>query len=652
MGNERPRKEWLDWMPLAALLPIGVVLLLSLHEIQDVHRRNIAATLQAVLSTTREGLLTWARQAKGAAGFWANEPRIRRAVAAQVEVRRSDGSLRDSPYLQELRLELEGVVEREQFLGFDVIARDGTHIASDRDELLATRTLSAHDPDTVAAALRGSTVMGTPFVMPSPVLGRVTPVLVVAAPVRSVAGEGEIIAALAFRIDPGRELTQIAHRGQVGAAGETYAFDRHGRVVTELRFAQNLRDMGLLAAGERTSLNVEIRDPGGEVPDGSARPLPRMEQPLTRMATSAVAGIAGVDVEGYRDYRGVEVVGSWLWDQELDLGLATEIDKSSAYGVYVVTRRVVLTACGVMLLATVVLTILLQRRAKDLATGVQREQELRRELEDRVRRLECAETELKDAIRVREEFLRFASHELRTPLTSLRLLYEHMLRSRSQPLMVTLGSKDISRFLKVSSRELARITQVINNMFVVASFAAGPPALNLERTELNEVVRRTARQVTEQLEADGCSLELQLDRSVFGYWDDARVEQVITNLLSNASRHGAGQPITLSVVRQAGFAVISVRDRGVGITPEQRDRLFEPFRWTPEAHSGLGVGLYVCRLIVWAHGGEIVVESEPGQGTTFRVRLPLPPEIEGGDAALAPESERKAAEERSNGGTE
>jgi signal transduction histidine kinase len=652
MGIERRRKEWLDWMPLAALLPIGVVLLLSLHEIQDVHRRNIAATLQAVLSTTREGLLTWARHAKGAVGFWASEPGIRRAIAAQVELHRDDGSLLDSPHLQELRRELENVVRREQCLGFDVIALDGTHIASDRDELLATKTLNAHDPDTIAAALRGSTVMGPPFSMRSPVLGRVTPTLVVAAPVRAVAGGGEVIAALAFRIDPGKELTQIAQRGQVGAAGETYAFDRHGRVVTELRFAQNLRDMGILAAGERTSLNVEVRDPGGEAPDGSWRLLPRAEQPLTRMATSAIAGIAGVDVEGYRDYRGVEVVGSWLWDQELDLGLATEIDKDNAYGVFVVTRRVVLAACGVMVLATLVLTILLQRRARDLATGVRREQDLRRELEDRVRRLECVETELKEAIRVREEFLRFASHELRTPLTSLRLLYEHMLRSRSQPLMVTLGTKDISRFLKVSSRELARITQVINNMFVVASFATGPPALNLERTELNEIVRRTARQVTEQLEADGCSLELQLDRSVFGYWDDARIEQAITNLLSNASRHGAGQPITLSVARQAGFAVISVHDRGLGITPEQQARLFEPFRWTPEAHSGLGVGLYVCRLIIWAHGGEILVESEPGQGTTFRVRLPLPPEIEGGDAAMVPESERKATAERRDGRTE
>ncbi|WP_437318528.1 ATP-binding protein [Sorangium sp. So ce385] len=638
------RRDWHHWTPLAALLPVGLVLLASLHEIQTVHRRNVAAALQAVLSTTHKGLLTWARNTKATARFWAGEPSLRRAVAALIEQRRDNGSLHDSPHLQELRRALDGVVQQNGCLGFDVIAMDGTHIASDRDELIATTTLSARDQDTISASLRGSVVIGAPFRMRSPALGEVVTTLLVAAPVRAPTEGGEVIAALAFRIDPGKELTESVQRGQVGAGGETYAFDKRGRVVTELRFSQNLRDMGLLPAGERSILNVELRDPGGAVLYGVPYPLPRTEQPLTRMATSAVAGNAGIDVDGYRDYRGMDVVGAWLWDPELNLGLATEIDRSEAYVVFYTTRRVVLAACAVTLLVAFVMTLLLQRRAEDLAAGVERERDLRRELEDRVRRLESAETALKEAVRVREEFLRFASHELRTPLTSLRLLYEHMLRSGSQPVVPTMGTKELGRFLKVSSRELARITQVINNMFVVASFSSGPPALNLERADLSELARRTIRQMTEQLEADGCSMELRLGGPVFGYWDQSRIEQVVMNLLSNASRHGAGQPITLSVSAHGGAAEICVHDRGVGLTPEQQDRLFEPFRWKPDAHGGLGVGLYVCRLIVWAHGGEILVESEPGAGTTLRVRLPLPPEAERGDVAPMPQAEASTTE--------
>ncbi|WP_437487113.1 ATP-binding protein [Sorangium sp. So ce1014] len=628
-------------MPLAALLPVGLALLLSFREIQAAHRRNVAAAVQAVLSTTHKGLVTWARQTKVTAAFWASEPSIRRAAIAQLAQRRDNGSLHDSLYLKELRLALGNVVQQTGCLGFDVIAMDGTHIASDRDQHIATKTLSAQDPDTIAAAMRGSVVIGAPFLLRSPVLGEVAATLLVAAPVRALNDGGEVIATLAFRIDPEKEFTETVQRGQVGAGGETYAFDRRGRVITELRFSQRLRDLGLLAAGERATLNVELRDPGGDMSLGVERSLPRSEQPLTRMATSAIAGNAGVDVDGYRDYRGMEVVGAWLWDPELDLGLATEIDKNEAYSVYHATRRVVLAGCAVVLFVTFFMTLVLQRRARDLATGVVREQELRWELEDRVRRLECAEVALKDAVRVREEFLRFASHELRTPLTSLRLLYDHMLRSRSQPVVATMGTKEIGRFLKVSSRELARITQVINNMFVVASFSSGPPALNLDRAELNELVRRSVRQMTEQLEADGCSMELRLGGCVFGYWDRSRIEQVITNLLSNASRHGAGQPITVSVSAENGSALVSVHDRGVGMAPEQRDTLFEPFRWKPDAHGGLGVGLYVCKLIVSAHGGDILVESEPDAGTTFRVRLPLPPEAEGGDVGPVPEPDAR-----------
>ncbi|WP_437289110.1 sensor histidine kinase [Sorangium sp. So ce406] len=624
-------------MPLAVLLPVGLVLLLSLHEIRAVHRRNVAAAVQAVLSTTHKGLLTWARQTKATTAFWASEPSIRRAVAARLERRRDAGAPRDCPHLEELRRELNEIVRQNEYLGFDVIAMDGTHIASDRGDFVATRTLSDHDPGTLAAAMRGSVAIGAPFAMGSPVLDGGAPTLLVAAPVRAPAGGGEIIAALAFRIDPGKEFSETIQRGQVGTRGETYAFDRRGRVVSELRFSQNLRDLGLLAAGKRSALNVELRDPGVDLSYGVPSRLPRSEQPLTRMATSAIAGNAGVDVYGYRDYRGVKVVGAWLWDPELDLGLATEIDRSEAFIVFYTTRRVVLAACAATLLITISMTLLLQRRAKDLAAGVAREQDLRTELQDRVRRLEGAEAALKEAVRIREEFLRFASHELRTPLTSLRLLYEHMVRSRAQPVVPTMGPKELGRFLKVSSRELARITQVINNMFVVASFSSGPPALNLERAELTEIVRRTVRLMTEQIEADGCSLELLLDGPVFGYWDQSRIEQVITNLLSNASRHGAGQPITLSVSSQVSFAVISVQDRGMGITPEQRERLFEPFRWKPDAHGGLGVGLYVCRMIVLAHDGEILVESGTGEGTTFRVRLPLPPDLGGSDVAPASE---------------
>lgn len=125
------------------------------------------------------------------------------------------------------------------------------------------------------------------------------------------------------------EMLQVARTGRTG---ETYAFDRQGRFLSQSRFAAQLREAGLLGHDDAsTALSVEVRDPGVDLTRGERSVLPRAAQPLTRMARDAVAGGHGVDVSGYRDYRGIEVVGAWQWIPELGLGVATEVDAGEAF---------------------------------------------------------------------------------------------------------------------------------------------------------------------------------------------------------------------------------------------------------------------------------------------------------------------------------
>ena len=615
------RADWLLF--LVMLVPIGLSTWVGLSQIDAIHRRQAAATVQTVLAATREGLVTWARHTKSTARSWAGEAGVRRAVLAQSKLRSDGRALHESPHLGELRRLLRNVVQQKQYMGFDIIAPDSIEIASDHGDAVATNTLSRLDPNTVTAALRGSTVVGAPFLVRDMNLDVDVPTMLVATPVHDE--DGTIVAALVFRIDPRGEFSRITQAGRVGETGETYAFDRHARLATESRFDPLLRDIGLLAAGEHSTHVIELRDPGGDMLRGFRAPIPRSEQPLTKMALSALAGTSGLDVDGYRDYRGVEVVGAWVWDPELLLGLATEVDKSQAYSALTATRRVVLRTFLVGLGITLALTVLLQRRARALVRSLDRERELRSELEERVDRLQRVETELKSAVHAREEFLRFASHELRTPLTSLRLLYEYMIRSRPEDPTPVMSPAEVSRFLKVSTRELHRMTQVINNMFVLSTVAAGSAVLNLERVELEELVRNVVRKMQAEVEAEGCTVEVQSEGPVYGHWDRAHLEQVLANLLSNAARFGRKQPITISIGRESGFVVVSVRDRGVGITPEDQETIFEPFRRRQDAQAGLGAGLFVCRAIIEAHKGTITVSSEKGKGATFRVKLPLPP---------------------------
>ena len=126
-------------------------------------------------------------------------------------------------------------------------------------------------------------------------------------------------------------------------------------------------------------------------------------------------------------------------------------------------------------------------------------------------------------------------------------------------------------------------------------------------------------------------MELDVPGRVLGRWDAMRLEQVVTNLLSNALKFGAGCPVLVHLEERAGVARLTVRDGGIGMDAGVRGRLFGRFeRGVSERHyGGLGLGLFISQQIVRALGGHIHVESEPGQGATFTVELPCTPRAEG-----------------------
>ena len=129
-----------------------------------------------------------------------------------------------------------------------------------------------------------------------------------------------------------------------------------------------------------------------------------------------------------------------------------------------------------------------------------------------------------------------------------------------------------------------------------------------------------------QVSLHDCSVRLTgADEAILGRWDKTRLEQIIGNLLSNAIKYGAGKPIDVTVARTGTHATVSIQDRGIGIAPEHLVRIFDRFERAASIRSygGLGLGLYVAREIITAHGGTLRVESSPGEGSTFVVSLPL-----------------------------
>jgi PAS domain S-box-containing protein len=237
--------------------------------------------------------------------------------------------------------------------------------------------------------------------------------------------------------------------------------------------------------------------------------------------------------------------------------------------------------------------------------------------------------ELRQAVRVRDDFLSIAAHELKTPLTPLRIQTESILRAIRKGEREGIELTQLVRRLEMIQRSVVRMERLIENLLDVSRVTRGRLELEFEELDLVAAARGVAERMGEEFERAGCTLSVQGDTQVVGRWDRLRIEQIVENLLSNAIKYGAGKPIELLV--EAGgptpysLAKISVRDHGIGIAKEEQAKIFGKFeRVAPMRHfGGLGLGLWIVQQIVQAHGGEIEVASEPGEGSTFTVTLPL-----------------------------
>jgi len=226
-----------------------------------------------------------------------------------------------------------------------------------------------------------------------------------------------------------------------------------------------------------------------------------------------------------------------------------------------------------------------------------------------------------EAIRARDDFLSVAGHELRTPLGALVLQTEYMLSATEPFAAVRERSVPVLRSVR-------RLAKLADELLDVARIRGGRLRLELEPVELGALVREVAPRTAEGF-GRTADLRITAPTPVEGRWDPIRLEQVVANLVSNACKYGDGKPIEVTVGRGPAGAELVIRDHGIGLSSTDQARIFERFERavSPQEYAGLGLGLWITRQVVQAHGGQISVRSELGQGSEFRVQLPLVPPV-------------------------
>lgn len=351
---------------LSILLPllatIAVLAAWEISNIESMVKGDLEKSLKAALATSHDGIERLYESQRRGAQVLASEYWLRLKVDELIDTPQTKDDLINSPAQAELRSFMKPILDTLGYLGFFIISVDGLNLASTRDENIGDINLLASGGflDRIYA---GETLISLPLASDVPLPSSATgeeelnvATMFSATPIRGV--DGTIKALLAVRLDPYSSLSETFEIGRFGETGETYAFDRTGRLISQSRFEEELVKMDLLPAGKSSVLNIEIRDPGVDLSSAEIAALPREQQPLTAMTKNAIIGNSGNNLDGYRDYRGVPVIGAWIWDDILGFGIATEVNFEEAFTTFANMRFAViifaLVSAGVLLLLAVI----------------------------------------------------------------------------------------------------------------------------------------------------------------------------------------------------------------------------------------------------------------------------------------------------------
>ena len=268
--------------------------------------------------------------------------------------------------------------------------------------------------------------------------------------------------------------------------------------------------------------------------------------------------------------------------------------------------------------------VTLDQQRREMQRQMEALEAARREQEVLLRELNATQAELQRSLRMRDEFMSLVAHELRTPLNTLFLETQMRSLQLKRGNLPAFNPEQMSSMIKRDERQIKAMIRLIDDMLDVSRMKSGTLSIRPAKVELMALLERVVNDLSLQAAAAGTNVVLAPHAPVEGFWDEFRIEQVVVNLLTNALRYGGGGTVEVSVQTEGCNARIAVRDHGKGIAPDFIDRIFEPYERGAKSGEpkGLGLGLYISRQLALSHGGQLTVESTPGEGATFSLILP------------------------------
>jgi PAS domain S-box-containing protein len=348
------------------ILVSSITAVFELHRIEKVDRKSVVKSLQAVLVSINKTInKNWADIRFANTNDWANNEIVVQNTKKLLQAKSKSNPAEERAIINELRIFFEPRLNRYSAQGFFIISLDKISLASMRDQNIGTENLICkYYPERFIKVIKGKQQFIPPIPSDVPLeneAGQLIehyPTMFMLVP---IIDNGETIAALSVRFNPLNEFSAITNNGRMGYTGETYILNTEGHLLTESRFNEQLYKTPLLKEGEHSILNIEIRNPQVNLIKNEKSIIQLERQPLTLMAQEISKKHSGSSFVAYRDYRGVPVLGAWLWDPILGIGFATEIDESEAMEAYKNAKNIIIGLVLLIIVFSIILFFIIER---------------------------------------------------------------------------------------------------------------------------------------------------------------------------------------------------------------------------------------------------------------------------------------------------